>query len=154
LVQTRDLYSSGQQYQEGPRDRVINNLVVKNPQSVPIQVQMADHNEDELNGYARRTIPDIRVAVHRGTCQAYFEVARPTADLILPTLSEHTMGQLLQMLMLASLLEGRLMGINPYLQTGTEAYKKGMREALRGQAEPSMSSQASLSKAGIQQSKD
>ena len=31
-VQTRDLHARGQQHQEGPRDRVINNLVVKTPQ--------------------------------------------------------------------------------------------------------------------------
>src|SRR5262249_8807651 len=48
-VQTRDLHSRGQQHQQGARDRVIVNLVVKNSRTVPIQVQMADHNEDDLN---------------------------------------------------------------------------------------------------------
>ena len=69
-------------------------------------------------------------ALH-GTNQAYYEVARPTADLVLPTLSEHTMGQLLQMLMLATVVEGRLMGVNPYGQPGVEAYKRNMRELLK-----------------------
>ena len=44
-----------------------------------------------------------------------------------PALSEHTMGQLMQMLMLATVVEGRLMGINPYGQPGVEAYKKNMQ---------------------------
>ena len=56
---------------------------------------------------------------------AYAEVARPTADLIVPTLSEHTMGQLMQLLMLATVVEGRLMGVNPYSEQGTEPSRRG-----------------------------
>jgi glucose-6-phosphate isomerase len=129
-VQTRDLHSRGQQHQEGRRDRVINNLVVKNPRQVPILVQMADHNQDDLNQYARTGLPDLMSAAWKGTSEAYFSVGRPTADIVLPTLSEHTMGQLMQMLMLATVVEGRLMGINPYGQPGVEAYKRNMREIL------------------------
>jgi glucose-6-phosphate isomerase len=130
-VQTRDLHSRGQQHQEGARDRIINNLVLKAPRSVPILVQMADHNEDELNAYARKGLPDLMSAALRATTSAYFESGRPTADLIVPALSEHTMGQLLQMLMLATVIEGRLMGVNPYGQPGVEAYLRHRREELK-----------------------
>src|SRR5262249_25388619 len=106
-VQTRDLHSRGQQLQEGPRDRVVNNLVVQAPRAPAIPVGMADHNEDGLNALCRKTYPDILGAALRGTNQAYHESARPTADLVVPTLSEHTLGQLLQMLMLATVVEGR-----------------------------------------------
>jgi glucose-6-phosphate isomerase len=132
VVQTRDLHSRGQQHQEGPRNKMINNLIVKAPQSVPIAIGMADHNEDGLNALNRKGLPDLLDAAHRGTTQAYVEVARPTADLIMPVLSEHTMGQLMQMLMLATVVEGRLMGINPYGQPGVEAYKRNMEALLKG----------------------
>lgn len=132
VVNTRDLHSRGQQHQEGPRDRTINNLVVKAPKTPPITIGMvADRNEDELNSLARKGYPDLNDAALRGTNQAYFDVARPTADLILPSLSEHVMGQLMQMLMLATVVEGRLMGINPYSQPGVEAYKRNMRAILK-----------------------
>jgi glucose-6-phosphate isomerase len=49
----------------------------------------------------------------------------------MPVLSEHTMGQLMQMLMLATVVEGRLMGINPYGQPGVEAYKRNMQVLLK-----------------------
>jgi glucose-6-phosphate isomerase len=130
-VQTRDLHSRGQQHQEGARDKVINNLVVKAPTHPAIMVGMMDRNEDELNQYNRKGYPDILDAALRGTNQAYFEAARPTADLIVPTLSEHALGQLLQMLMLATVIEGRLMGINPYGQPGVEAYKGNMKTLLK-----------------------
>jgi glucose-6-phosphate isomerase len=132
-VQTRDLHSRGQQHQEGKRDKVVNNLVVKTPRLPPIPVGMvAERNEDDLNVLARKTLPELMEAALRGTNQAYLDAARPTADLILPSITEHTLGQLMQMLMLATVVEGRLMGINPYGQPGVEAYKRNMRAYLKG----------------------
>ncbi len=131
VVQTRDLHARGQQHQDGARDRLINNLILKAPKSVPIMVQMADHNEDELNAYSRKGLPDLMTAALQGTNQAYFDAARPTADLVLPVLSEHALGQLMQMLMLATVIEGRLLGVNPYGQPGVEAYKQNMHEILK-----------------------
>src|SRR5262249_31762880 len=104
VVQTRDLHSRGQQHQEGTRDKVINNLVVKSWQSVPIPIGMSDHNEDGLNALNRKGLPDLLDAARQGTNQAQFDAARPTADIIMPVLSEHTMGQLMQMLMLATVI--------------------------------------------------
>jgi glucose-6-phosphate isomerase len=132
VVQTRDLHSRGQQHQEGNRDKLINNLIVKATKHSPIQIGMADRNEDDLNALSRKTLPDVLNAALLGTNQAYAEAARPTTDIVLPVLSEHTMGQLMQMLMLATVVEGRLMGINPYGQPGVEAYKKNMNRILRG----------------------
>jgi glucose-6-phosphate isomerase len=133
VVQTRDLHARGQQHQEGARDRLINNLVVKNPRAVPIAVQMADHNQDELNACSRKGLPDLMRAARAGASRAQFDAARPTADLVLPGLSEHSLGQLLQMLMLATVVEGRLMSVNPYGQPGVEAYKRHLREQLQSQ---------------------
>ena len=92
---------------------------------------MADRNQDDLNAVSRRTYIDFMESALRGTNLSYADVARPTADLILPTLSEHTIGQLLQMLMLATVVEGRLMGINPYGQPAVDAYRRNMKQYLR-----------------------
>jgi glucose-6-phosphate isomerase len=142
VVQTRDLYVRGQQHQEGPRDRIINNLIVKGPQTVPIGIQMADHNDDDLNRFSRRTLPDVTKAALKGVNQAYYDAARPTADLVMPVLSEHTMGQLMQMLMLATVIEGRLLGVNPYGQPGAETYRRHFYENLKQMPEVAASSQA------------
>src|SRR5262249_9628204 len=112
------------------------NLVLKSPQTLPITMSMADRNEDDLNALNRKTFADLMEAARLGANQAYADVGRPTAELIVPTLSEHTMGQLMQMLMLATVVEGRLMGINPYGQPGVEAYKRHMKELLKVQKVP------------------
>jgi len=130
-VGTRDLHSRGQQQQEGARDKMINNLIVKGSRQPAIMIGMMDHNQDDLNQLNRKGLPDILDGAQRGSSQAYADVARPTADLIMPSLSEHTMGQLMQMLMLATVVEGRLMGINPYGQPGVEAYKRKMAAFLK-----------------------
>jgi glucose-6-phosphate isomerase len=130
-VYTRDLHSRGQQHQEGARDRVVNNLVVRNPKHPPVTVGMADRNEDDLNQFSRKTYPDLLEAAYKGTVEAYLDAARPTADIVLPAITEHTIGQLMQMLMLATVVEGRLMGVNPYGQPGVEAYKANMTRILK-----------------------
>jgi glucose-6-phosphate isomerase len=137
-VYTRDLHSRGQQNQEGTRDKLINNVFVKTVHHAPIQIGMSDRNEDDLNQFARRIYPEVLRAAHQGTNQAYAEAARPTTDLVLPALSEHVMGQLMQMLMLATVVEGRLLGINPYGQPGVEAYKKNMQRILKEASKSSM----------------
>jgi glucose-6-phosphate isomerase len=131
VVGTRDLHSRGQQHQDGTRDKMINNLIVKAAKHPPIMIGMSDRNQDELNQYNRKGLPDVMAAAIKGTNQAYADAIRPTADLIMPMLSEHAMGQLLQMLMLATVIEGRLMGVNPYGQPGVEAYKRNMKALLK-----------------------
>jgi len=131
VVQSRDLHSRGQQHQDGTRDKIINNLSVKTTKHAPFHIGMADRNEDDLNALSRKTLADVQAAAMKGTNQAYYDAARPTTDIVLPVLSEHTMGQLMQMLMLATVVEGRLMNVNPYGQPGDEAYKKNMNRILR-----------------------
>jgi len=132
VVNTRDLHSRGQQHQEGTLDKLITNLIVEESESdsVSVPVVPETQNQDELNKLDGKTIPDILSAAIEGTNRAYADASRPTADLILPCLDEYTVGQTLQMLMLATVLEGRLININPYGQPGVEAYKKNMQEVL------------------------
>ena len=130
VVNTRDLHSRGQQHQEGARDKLITNLWVETPSTKPISLPKFAGDDDQLNQLAGKTIPQMIKAAFQGTNQAYAEVHRPTADLILPKLDEYAVGQTLQMLMLATVVEGRLIGINPYGQPGVEAYKTNMTAIL------------------------
>jgi glucose-6-phosphate isomerase len=126
VVNTRDLHSRGQQHQEGARDKLITNLVVEKPStpavSLPRVDSAADH--DKLNLYAGKTVAQILTAATNGTNEAYAEAGRPTANLTLPGLDAYALGQVFQFFMLATVVEGRLIGINPYGQPGVEAYKK------------------------------
>ncbi len=131
VVNTRDLHSRGQQHQEGRRDKLITNLIVDKIRRDPLSVGSSPLDQDQLNGLADKTLPDIMAAAIAGTNQAYAEDQRPTADLHLPQLDEASLGQFFQMMMLATVVEGRLIGVNPYGQPGVEGYKKHMNANLR-----------------------
>jgi glucose-6-phosphate isomerase len=131
VVNTRDLHSRGQQHQEGKRDKLVTNVVVEHPNRPAAPIGRSELNQDGLNELADKSLSDVLAAALAGTNQAYRDDDRPTADLRLPKLDEFAMGQLFQMLMLATAVEGRLIGINPYGQPGVEAYKKNMNAILR-----------------------
>lgn len=133
-VTTRDLHSRGQQHQEGRRDKLITNLCVGEPRRDPLTLPGlagSAGNEDQLDDLIGTAWPTMLEAATDGTNEAYASVGRPTATISLPRIDEHTVGQLLQMLMLATVVEGRLVGTNPYGQPGVEAYKKLMMKRLR-----------------------
>jgi len=132
VVNTRDLHSRGQQHQEGKRDKLITNLIVERPQGDPLTIGRSELDQDRLNELAEKTLPDVMAAAVAGTNKAYRDDCRPTADLRMPRLDAYTLGQLFQMMMLATVVEGRLIGINPYGQPGVEAYKRNMKAILRG----------------------
>lgn len=131
-VNTRDLHSRGQQHQEGTLDKLITNLYVEpdTTNAVAVPAVPEELNQDDLNKYAGKSLPEILQAALQGTNQAYADVNRPTTDLVLPKLDAYNIGALLQILMLATVTEGRLMGINPYGQPGVEDYKRNMNAIL------------------------
>ena len=131
-VNTRDLHSRGQQHQQGRRDKLITNVVVRESASDPVRLPSVPEamNQDQLNVHAGKSVHDLLDAAIRGTNKAYADDNRPTADIVLPRLDAYALGELLQMLMLATVVEGRLIGINPYGQPGVEDYKRNMAEIL------------------------
>lgn len=131
VVNTRDLHSRAQQHQEGTRDKVMNNVVVRTSKCDLLKIGECEGNHDHLNELYDKTLADLMSAAIQGTNEAYHSDGRPTTTLTLPVLNEHTMGQLLQMLMLATVVEGRLLNINPYGQPGVELYKQNMNRILR-----------------------
>jgi glucose-6-phosphate isomerase len=130
-VNTRDLHSRGQQHQEGRRDKLITNLLPGTPRQQPLMIPSRDDDFDQLNQFASLDIPTVLNAAVGGTNQAYAEDNRPTANLQMESIDDHSIGQLFQLLMLSTVLEGRLTGINPYGQPGVEAYKRNMNAILK-----------------------
>jgi glucose-6-phosphate isomerase len=130
VVNTRDLHSRGQQHQEGARDKLITNLVVDSCRRGPLTVGNREWDQDKLNCIAETSVPQIMSAAIEGTNRAYLDDNRPTTNFHLPAADEASLGQLFQMLMIATVVEGRLIGINPYGQPGVEAYKREMKAIL------------------------
>jgi glucose-6-phosphate isomerase len=129
-VNTRDLHSRHQQHQQGARDKVFNNVIVDEYRFDHLAIGARESDADSLNEIAEKTLPEVMKAAIEGTNQALQEDGRPYTNLHVPCVDELHMGQLFQMMMLATVVEGRLMGINPYGQPGVESYKKNMNRLL------------------------
>lgn len=129
-VNTRDLHSRHQQHQEGRRDKMVNNVIVENYRFDPLPIGKRESDVDQLNDIADKTLIDVMSAAIEGTNQALKDDGRPSTNLYLPRVDEYCMGQYFQMLMLATVVEGRLLKLNPYGQPGVEAYKQNMNRIL------------------------
>ena len=130
VVNTRDLHSRAQQHQEGCLDKFHTHVVIDQCRSDPLSVGTIGTNEDDLDQLADTSLPQIMDAAVQGTLQAYQQAGRGGCMLKVPEVNEHSLGQLMQLAMLATVVEGRLLGINPYGQPGVEAYKQNMNRIL------------------------
>lgn len=129
-VNTRDLHSRAQQNQQGRRDKLIVNVIVDRWRFDSLAVGQSQFDQDRLNDIANKTLPELMSAAIQGTNEALATDGRPTLDLHLPTTDVTVMGQYFQMLMIATVVEGRLLGVNPYGQPGVQMYKEAMRRIL------------------------
>jgi glucose-6-phosphate isomerase len=124
-VCTRDLHSRGQELQDGPRNTVITNLLVR--QSDRTLTLPADPGDsDSLNYLGEMSVHHMLQGAFDGTNFAYAQDQRPTMSFILQQRSAYTIGALFYLLEVATVAEGYLMGVNPLDQPGVEAYKKFM----------------------------
>ncbi len=112
-LNTRDLHSRHQQHQEGRRDKLVNNVIVETYREDPLPIGKRHSDPDGLNEIADKTLPEVMRAAIEGTNQALRDDNRPSTNIYLPRTDEASLGQYFQMMMLATVIEGRLMGINP-----------------------------------------
>lgn len=146
-VCTRELHSRGQQHQEGTRDKVICNLVVRDPRRDPLAADPDPGDDAERAMYANRDAYDkaqrkrieaeadgffyaagqplhnISEFAYMATDTAYAKVQRPGMTMAIGKLDEEHLGALIFLFELATLVEGRLMAVDPLDQPGVQAYK-------------------------------
>jgi glucose-6-phosphate isomerase len=129
-VNTRDLHARGQQHQQGTHDKAITNVFLRKPLRGELVLPALKDHFDGLDKLVGKNLHRLLVAAHNGTNQAYRLDDRPTIDITLAALTPYALGGLMQMLMIATVIEGKLLGVNPFGQPGVEAYKKLTKKNL------------------------
>ena len=122
---TSDLHSMGQYIQEGQRmlfETVIHVLKPKQPLLIPTD----ELNLDGMNFVAGKTLHEVNATAALATTLAHIDGEVPNLDILLPEINERSLGELMYFFEFACGLSGYLLGINPFNQTGVEAYKKNM----------------------------
>ncbi len=125
-----DQHSQLQLYMEGPNDKMFTFLTVEKfsgllpiPRLYPKAEELA-----YLGGHSLNRLIQVELEATRKTLAAN---GRPSLLITLPRINPFTIGQLIQLWELETLVCGRLMGVNPLDQPGVEAGKK-MTYALLG----------------------
>ncbi|MDR3367274.1 MAG: glucose-6-phosphate isomerase [Prevotellaceae bacterium] len=122
---TTDLHSLGQYVQDGERmlfETVLSVAKTNHRMTIP-------HDGDDLDGLnflAGKRVDEVNRMAELGTQLAHVDGGVPNIRLVLPDLSEHTLGELIYFFEKACGISGYMLGVNPFDQPGVEAYKKNM----------------------------
>ncbi len=122
---TTDLHSMGQWIQDGERSIFETVISVKSSEH-ELRIPFDEANLDGLNYIAGKRIDEVNKMAELGTRIAHIDGGVPNMQVIVPSLSEYYLGQLIYFFEAACGISGYLLGVNPFNQPGVEAYKKNM----------------------------
>lgn len=122
---TTDLHSMGQYIQEGLRNIFETVISVEKPNN-ELLVPIDDKNLDGLNYIAGKPLHKVNQMAETGTTLAHVDGGVPNLRIIIPNISENTLGQLIYFYEMGCAVSGYILDVNPFDQPGVEAYKKNM----------------------------
>ena len=111
MVKTSDLLSRPQQHLHANRDTAVNNIIVEEVRFDALPVQKGESFVDFKCGVSEETLPEALKRVRAAANEELKLSGRPSTNLFVPRVDELHMGQLFQMMMLATVIEGRFMGV-------------------------------------------
>jgi glucose-6-phosphate isomerase len=115
---------------DGPDDKVYQLIFVKNYHKDPA-VPKEPYILPFIGG---KRVSEVMEAEYKGTVFALKSRKRPMVLMELERLSERELGELFMSYMVATVITGRLMGVNPYGQPAVEIGKRAAeRELLKGE---------------------
>jgi glucose-6-phosphate isomerase len=122
---TTDLHSMGQYIQDGQRILFETIISVKNL-SKKIKIPLEKDDSDKLNYLAGKRLSEVNYNAELGTTLAHNDGNVPIITLVIPSLDEYYIGQLIYFFEMACAISGYMLDVNPFDQPGVEEYKKNM----------------------------
>jgi glucose-6-phosphate isomerase len=124
-----DQHSQIQLYNEGPADKIVTFLEIENFRSAQ-KVPNPWPRVPETARLAKLDFGGIMRAELEGTSRALTAHGRPNGRLVIPKISEESVGALFQFYMLATATAAELLGIDAFDQPGVEEGKKQTKAIL------------------------
>lgn len=124
-----DLHSTFQLYRDGPKDKFFRIVRVKkneNSLRLPQESALAEL-VPHLQG---KTLGELMDAIVDSVEEEMKEKKIPFAEICLQDKEEHSIGALLQLQMVETMLLAEMLGVNAFNQPGVEGYKQKMRKML------------------------
>lgn len=130
-VYTTDLHSLGQYIQEGRRDIFETVLEIAKASTTDYAIPILPGADvDGLKYLEDRMLSDINRTACEATITAHRAGGIPVSEIIMPDLSERSLGALLYFFEYACALSAQLSGVDPFDQPGVEMYKNNMFKLL------------------------
>lgn len=121
-----DQHSMLQLWREGPADKVIGFVSVKESQDIGLDSSL-DESQDWLVGHSLRSLGSAEMLATRASMH---DANQATWSLTFNTLDAHSIGQFIALWQDTVAIAGRLLLVNPYDQPGVELGKKLTRDSL------------------------
>ncbi len=125
-----DQHSQTQLYMEGPFDKTVTFLTIREL-TADLEIPDLYADAEALAYLGGHTLGELLHAEQTATARALAREGRMNMTIELPTLSEHSLGQLLMLLQIATIYAGALYEIDPLDQPGVELGKR-LTYALMG----------------------
>lgn len=129
VIFSTDLHSMGQFIQDGSRN-IFETVVNINDKNNDITILNDEHNLDNLNFLAGKTMSYVNEKAFEGTALAHVQGGVPVTVINVENRSEENLGYLIYFFEKACAISGYVLGVNPFNQPGVEQYKKNMFELL------------------------
>ncbi len=129
---TEKLHANGQMVQDGPRDLLETFLILREHRG-EVEIPLDQEDLDGLNFLIKNGFGKVGLvnkAAMEGTAIAHYNSGVPNMTIEVPKREPRFLGQLYFMLEKSVALSGYLLGHNPFIQPGVEAYKKSMYALL------------------------
>jgi len=126
---TTDLHSMGQYIQDG-RKNIFETVINVNDSEEEILIKEDKDNLDGLNYLAGKSLDYVNKKAMEGTVKAHIDGGVPNIMMDVPKIDEYNLGYMFYFFMKTCGMSGYLLGVNPFNQTGVEAYKKNMFQLL------------------------
>lgn len=128
-IGSTDLHSLSQLYLGGPRDK-FTTFVYASDKDVGVRVPKEAVLSGLVEGIAGKSFSQLMEAIFEGVKIAYQKNKLPFVEILLPKVSEYTLGQYLQFKMMEMMYLGKLMNVNAFDQPNVESYKVETRRIL------------------------
>ena len=125
VIFTSDLHSMGQYIQAGERLMFETMITVLKPHRHMV-INNDKANLDGLNFLAGRRISEVNRMAELGVILAHVDGGVPNINVEIETVNEESIGMLLYFFEKACGISGYALGVNPFDQSGVEAYKRNM----------------------------
>jgi len=116
-----DQHAQVQLFMEGPHDKVV--IFVAAAPHRDIEIPASEETPESIRYLEGHTLGGLLDAERRATTEALRTAGRPSATLELPAVDAHSLGGVIMLLGIATVLGGGLWGVNPLDQPGVEQGK-------------------------------